>query len=277
MYFFMPLFKQTSLTLDCINLQVECTYIYLPWPMRSYRYSLMLLFPGVATNFPGLLRNLELCFCSLQPPGAPPCCSLWWVSPGRSRFITDSLGSLGIRGPVNLPASQLPKPRPLSGSRCPLQLSDHITVALNCQRLPVFPFLCERSSACGSLCTNCLFNTPPICQRVYLCTVLSFSAGADVPKNPYCSNPSWARSPPPTPILIFLCKLLLTQQILTLLPSILLSTKDWLTPWEQMFYLQSPAGFSLFFSCSCLHSSDVRLKGTLCASPSVSLKAESGR
>lgn len=167
--------------------------------MRSYRYSLMLLFPGVATNFPGLLRNLELCFCSLHPPGTPPCCSLWWVSPGRSRFITDSLGSLGIRGPVNLPASQLPKPRPLSGSRCPLQLSDHITVVLNCPRLPVFLSLCELSvsSACGSLCTNCLFNTPLICQWVYLCTVLSFPAGADVPKNPYCSNPSWARSPPP--------------------------------------------------------------------------------
>lgn len=39
-----------------------------------------------------------------------------------------------------------------------------------------------------------------------------------------------------------------------------------------MLYLQSQAGFSLFFSCSCLHSSDVCLKGALCASPSVSLK-----
>lgn len=175
-------------------------------------------FLALATHFPCLLRSPQ------DPTFAIPADESAVTVP----FITNSLGSLEVGGPAKLPGSQLPKPSLVLAATAP-------TTFWSCPLLLLCLFLCEWSSECGSFCTNHLFNMPAfirgptpapflpsllgqVCKKAFIIILIPFVF--------------LFFSYPYLPL-----KLSLTQQILTLLPSIFLSTNGCLTPCYQMLYL----------------------------------------
>lgn len=139
-------------------------------------------------------------------------------------------GLSGTQGPVNLPASQLPKPGPLSGSHCPLQLSDPIPVALNCLRATCLSFsLWVKLSVWITLYELFILHTSHF-SVVYLCTLLSFYAGASVPKNPIVLLIPPGHGASPSPSLSSFVSFYWHSRFLPCSLSIFLSTNGCLTP-----------------------------------------------
>lgn len=130
----MQLFKQISLSFSSINLQIECIYIYSLWIMHSHSYNLMLLFLGTGHSFPRPLEKFGIALLLFAAPGTPLCCSHWWVSCGRSRFITNSLGSPETETLLICLRSSCPSPLRV-WQLLPQWFSDLITIALNCPLL----------------------------------------------------------------------------------------------------------------------------------------------
>lgn len=212
----MELLKHISLGLGSIILQREYVSIYSSWTVHSD--TPVLLFLGTGHSFP----------TPFEKPPRPHLAIPADESAVTVPFITNSLGSLEVGGPAKLPGSQLPKPSPVLAATAP-------TTFWSCPLLVLCLFLCEWSSECGSFCTNHLFNMPAfiggpapapflpsllaqVCKKAFIIILIPFVF--------------LFFSYPYLPL-----KLSLTQQILTLLPSIFLSTNGCLTPCYQMLYL----------------------------------------
>lgn len=125
------------------------------------------------------------CAFALCSPRDPTLLCLLMSQRWQSRFITNSLGSLEISALLICLHPSSPSPPPFW--HLPPPLSDLITVVLNCPLLLLCLFLCEWSSACGSFCTNRLFNMPSLCQWAHIGTVLAFHARAGIQKSLYYS------------------------------------------------------------------------------------------